>query len=177
MDKDIITNTEELLTLKQAAERFDCAQTTLKRWVKNNDIEYTKNATKAYLVDPDKVEAKLRSSSKVASIYHPKPKKELSTDTPTVPVPIAEQAKPTASKVEQVAEPISAPVAKTKPKEKQKQKYEARSHPPQQAPKAKKPQKHRLPDLEWTYRGVQKLGVEDLVKLRNRINSLLNGFN
>lgn len=160
------------MTLKQAAEKNGCAQTTLKRWVKNNDIEFTKNASKAYLVDPHEVEAKLRSSPKVASIYHPKSKVEPTTGSGV------QNAQPMSCKVEQGAALAPAPAAKVKLDRSKSTKGKPELHSKaQQAATAKKSPKHRLPDLEWTYRGVQKLGVEDLVKLRNRINSLLNGFN
>lgn len=60
------------LTLKQAAEKFSCALTTLKNWAKNDKLPYTQNGgdKSTRMVDQATVEQMLKDAPGVKSIFH-----------------------------------------------------------------------------------------------------------
>ena len=72
-----LTSTQDLdnstwITTKQASDQFECAQSTLKRWIKDEELKsHQVKKRSAHLVDPEHVERMLRLRSHVTSIFHP----------------------------------------------------------------------------------------------------------
>ncbi|MCP5534881.1 MAG: helix-turn-helix domain-containing protein [Akkermansiaceae bacterium] len=68
--QDVDTST--WITTKQASENYECAQSTLKRWIKAEELKsHQIKPRSAYLVDPEHVERMLKLRSHVTSIFHP----------------------------------------------------------------------------------------------------------
>lgn len=85
---DTIQSGEEHETLKKAAAKFDCAWTSLKNNIKSGKLAATQANEKApYMVRLADVEAFLRATPGIVSIFHPAGAKAAATETaysPTV---------------------------------------------------------------------------------------------
>jgi len=83
------------ISTKDASECNQCAQSTLKRWIKSGELEsHQEKAGSTHLVDPERVAAILQSNSKVKSKFHPGKSGDGKQDTPTPCDPPTPQVAP-----------------------------------------------------------------------------------
>lgn len=176
---NIIKTMTNHVTLKQAAEQFGCAVSTLRNWAKKGRLPSTQKGGKnsARMVDPENVASLLKEATSVKSVYTPETG-DYTSDIKDQGSPIDEEA---SQKKKSSAKASGEKIEKQAGKVCNEQVPDAESrqcgsgmvysspHKRRSATKHGSKSKKRPPNLSLVHNLAKQLPVADQLKLTNRL--------